>query len=781
MNSSEAQLSQPVSEPSVGQELQPNPVTPTRSVAAFQEGTGPRSRMGLSSYIELPFVHKRTIIVSLLSCMFLGWLAILLWPRSYESEAKLMVLVGRESVALDPTATTGQTLMLQKTQEEEINSVLEVLGSRRVAELVVDQLGETAIINGVLPAANGKPPTTFQKLKAQTQDTITNFVDACVQLTGVRDNISDREMAIRKLQKSIKIYAPKKSTVVSIHGESKTPEMAQALVQTVCDQFMNEYLAVSHTEGSRDFFHQQAIEAEEKLNQMDDERSDYMQDRKIVSIDDNRRLLTSQLASVNSDLMTALAELEQTNSEIQDLSDKVAEAADEVVANKLEQSDQTWSAMRTRVYELELQERNLAAIYTDGNERLAQVRKQLEGAREILAKAQMDRVDESRTPNPAKLAMKEDLRRLQTRVVGLTAAIETKREQKRSIEKAINDLLVFELELTEMDRHIAVAQTRLRVLQEKLEEARVIDQLQSERISNINQFQQATFVERAAKPSKKVLAAAFVMLGLLTGFGLAYMRELCSDSLRTSDHIENGLDCRVLTSVPRSREAGNMQRVIRGSQKSQLRHFCKSILSDVILSRPRSQAGELRGRTLGVLGVESGCGASTLSAALAMTASEDGGLRTTLIDADLRQRTVSSAFGLNGAPGLAEMLAGQAEHRECVQKYEQSPLDLISGSAPTAQGGFEVDPRIVNRTLLEFQQDCDLTIVDLPPASRLDQATSIVRELDQVVVVVESGRTKLTDARRVLRRMVSADTEVIGVVLNKTNEQLPRWLKNLVG
>ena len=55
-----------------------------------------------------------------------------------------MIRVGRESVSLDPTATTGATLMLQKTQEEEVISALEVLNSRHVAETIVDKLGVDA-------------------------------------------------------------------------------------------------------------------------------------------------------------------------------------------------------------------------------------------------------------------------------------------------------------------------------------------------------------------------------------------------------------------------------------------------------------------------------------------------------------------------------------------------------------------------------------------------------------------------------------------------------------
>src|SRR5262245_35907444 len=102
------------------------------------------------------FRHWRKIALTFCGVIAVMLLVIALYPRTYISEAKLMIRIGRESVGLDPTATTGETIMLQKTQEDEINSALAILTSREVLERVVDQVGANRILKDA-PAqtANG--------------------------------------------------------------------------------------------------------------------------------------------------------------------------------------------------------------------------------------------------------------------------------------------------------------------------------------------------------------------------------------------------------------------------------------------------------------------------------------------------------------------------------------------------------------------------------------------------------------------------------------------------
>ncbi|HND53432.1 MAG TPA: hypothetical protein PLV92_13575, partial [Pirellulaceae bacterium] len=79
--------------------------------------------------------------------------ATLLWPKTYQSQAKLYIRPGRESVGLDPTATLGQTLHIADSREREINSVLELLKTYSLFEKVVDRLGVDTVLEGLYDPA----------------------------------------------------------------------------------------------------------------------------------------------------------------------------------------------------------------------------------------------------------------------------------------------------------------------------------------------------------------------------------------------------------------------------------------------------------------------------------------------------------------------------------------------------------------------------------------------------------------------------------------------------
>ena len=79
-----------------------------------------------------------------------------------------------------------------------------------------------------------------------------------------------------------------------------------------------------------------------------------------------------------------------------------------------------------------------------------------------------------------------------------------------------------------------------------------------------------------------------------------------------------------------------------------------------------------------------------------------------------------------------------------------------------------------------YLQDCDLLIVDLPAASEPDQTVALAQHMDCVVVVAESERTRAADMDRLLNRLAASNTQVIGVVLTKTRNYLPRFVRTLV-
>ena len=54
-------------------------------------------------------------------------LAIIFLPRQYTSEAQMYIRLGREDMAIDPTAATGETMQIMAEREGEMKALVSIL------------------------------------------------------------------------------------------------------------------------------------------------------------------------------------------------------------------------------------------------------------------------------------------------------------------------------------------------------------------------------------------------------------------------------------------------------------------------------------------------------------------------------------------------------------------------------------------------------------------------------------------------------------------------------
>jgi uncharacterized protein involved in exopolysaccharide biosynthesis len=312
-------------------------------VVSHSSGMADLHSLPLMNLIEIPFARKYTFLVCLLGSLLLGWLAIIVWPRTYISHSELLFQVGRDSVALDPTVTTGQTILLQKSQEEDINSALQILQSRQVLELVVEDLGEDAIIDGYLPSSG---PEKSPSLIKRSVGAVRSALNACINLSGLKDDISNHELALLQLSGSIEFEAPKKSTVITVEATSRSPEMAQAISQSVVDGFMKLHSQTMQTKGSQNFFVSQTEAATKRLHQAQEKKRSFLEERKLVSIESKQEIMKEQMSSIQMDLLTTQRELEQALARSKQLDIDILKLDDITIAAEQENTGTNWGALR---------------------------------------------------------------------------------------------------------------------------------------------------------------------------------------------------------------------------------------------------------------------------------------------------------------------------------------------------------------------------------------------------------------------------------------------------
>ncbi len=720
-----------------------------------------QSEFGPHRTLQIFFRHGKKIALVFFAAIGVTWAIIAAWPRKFESEAKLIIRVGRESVALDPTVTTSQTLVLQKYQEEEINSALDLLSSRSLAEQVVDRLAAR-------PVATERKRGLIEKASAQ----LSRGLGWVLLKARVRDRISDREQAVIELRRALSVFAPKKSTVITIQATAKTPQRAQAIGQCLTDAFLAEHLRISSTKGSRAFFDDQVAELEKQLQAKTASLADFRKDHQIVSVDVNRELLKEQLSRVESELSSSRGRLRQVRAEIADLQTKLLEADAEVVASKASTADPTWSGMRQRLYELELQEKELDSKLGNNHPLLAGVRSELTVARKSIADRASERINQTVVVNPVVQAIRQQLQKTETAATGLTSSIDELDRQRQDLHARLDALVEQESRLEQLQREANVLETNYLSHREKLEEARVLDDLLDQRISSVNIVQPATFVERPVSPKKRVLAAVGLFVGLAGGLCSALLAEARDRTLRTSEQAELNLDLPVYAAIPRTRTTSNGT-----ASEDVLAQHCRSLLRQLLAATDGGGSGA---RTVGVLSCGPGNGGSTVACKLAVTSARDFGLSTLLVDTDCQDRFVTTAFNLNGAPGLRELVKHEAKSNDCIQRDGGSNLALLPSISREVSGSIELNPREVGSCLQSLKQEYELVVIDLPPATAPNDGSSIASTLDHVFLVVESEKTDVASAKRIHAQLKRAGANVSGIVLNKTRDYVPAWLKRLV-
>jgi capsular exopolysaccharide synthesis family protein len=172
-------------------------------------------------------------------------------------------------------------------------------------------------------------------------------------------------------------------------------------------------------------------------------------------------------------------------------------------------------------------------------------------------------------------------------------------------------------------------------------------------------------------------------------------------------------------------------------------------------------------RTVMVTSPGEGEGKSITAANLALAMAQEFQRRVVLVDADLRGPSVHALFGLEGGPGLAEVLAGEVTLDDALVYLPDYRLTVLpAGNTPefpTELLGSAGMRRAIDTLRARF----DRVLLDLPAVAPLADVGTVAPLADGVVMVVRAGVTQ----RPALDQALAAleDSKVLGVVLNETH------------
>ena len=291
----------------------------------------------------------------------------------------------------------------------------------------------------------------------------------------------------------------------------------------------------------------------------------------------------------------------------------------------------------------------------------------------------------------------------------------------------------------------------------------------------------AELPEGPVSPQPLRTGALALVLGALLGVGLAFLRDHVDDVIRDEPDFRRATGGRpVLGRIPTWTDPDGGDRLATMVEPTSFASEAYRELSAgvrfLLVAHGDKAAREAAGddgplsRSIMLASATAGDGKTSTAANLAVAAARVG-LRTVLVDADLRRATVARRFGLGRTTGLSDVLLSGGRLRDHVIAVGVDNLRVLpAGTIPPNPTELLASPamRALERELLGR---ADLVIYDTPAVLAVPDALELGRQVDLAILVARTGKTGRRELAAAIERLEQVGTDVAGSILNGMDEK----------
>lgn len=338
-------------------------------------------------------------------------------------------------------------------------------------------------------------------------------------------------------------------------------------------------------------------------------------------------------------------------------------------------------------------------------------------------------------------------------------------EKRAQIEKQIRLLPGAEQDTVRLMRDVTVSNELYTALLNRAQELKVA---RAGTIGNVRIVDPAFVPTESVKPKKRLVLALGVLLGGVLGAVGVFVRQTLRSGIRDPKVLERHFALPVYAIVPRSETlaAEDRKHVVSASLLA-VRDPNEPAIESLRSLRTSIEFlfHETPNRILTIGGPAPDVGKSFVSANLGALIAQVG-RRVLIVDADLRRGHLHRNFGLDRAPGLSGLIAGEQSIDETVKPSGiENLFVLTSGKLPPNPGELLVSRRF-EELLGGLADEFDVVIVDAPPVLAASEAANLAKLAGINLLIVRSGRQNRREVELAVDRLGHAGASPKGFIFN---------------
>ncbi len=550
--------------------------------------------------------------------------------------------------------------------------------------------------------------------------------------------------ALRVLQKRIEARRPEKTLVLNISVWTENGEKSARIANAIAQAYL-EQESVAKADAARrtnaslvarlNELRQQVQERETRVER-------YKADNKLIS-SGGQLVNEQQLSEMSKRLTLAQERTAQQRSRYEEIERlRRTNASPDAIAEVTDSA--TFMALRTKYAEAKQGEANALSALGPRHPAMKSATAQVEAARRLVE-------DEITRMSRSALS---DLNRSRANEEAIAANLD-------ALKTLASETGAAQVKLRELERE---AESSRVVYVAFLNRAKEVSEQRGLERSNARVITHALPPAGKSNPSRLLVLAGALGIGLIGGLGLALAREQFDPTIHSPDQISEEIRLPVLATLPRPPNARGWWLVRPGESTDAPSDRGSGEQAEVRRLRDAlSEFPPMNETRLVLVTSPDGLSARSLVALdLARSAALDG-LRVLLIDGDPRQhRLTSSLSGADGA-GFREVLAGRVVLSSAVVRTPWEGVDLLTaGATPATDRQLRHLPGdAISGQLRAF----DLVVIDgrLPTSDPLARGVNNI--IDDVVIVVEAGFSKKDELREMAHTLSAGKMNVRGAVL----------------
>jgi capsular exopolysaccharide synthesis family protein len=252
--------------------------------------------------------------------------------------------------------------------------------------------------------------------------------------------------------------------------------------------------------------------------------------------------------------------------------------------------------------------------------------------------------------------------------------------------------------------------------------------------------------------------------GLICGLGFIMGLYFVDTSLRTVSQAEGALSLPVIAAIPILTESdGRSVLPTYSDPQSFVAESFRGLRASLILHDRENPL-----KTVLVVSAIPGEGKSFCGANLAVAFAQ-AGLKTLLIDADLRLPTLHTYFNLpsnEGGGGFPDILAGRTTLASAVVSSPIPTLELLLTTAAVDSPAELLSGIRLPLLLDEAAGKYDRIVIDSAPLNAVSDTMLIMPKADAVLLVIRAAQTPVSECKSALQKIYSSKMKPLGLILN---------------